>query len=196
MDSRESSRSEQVGEAFRPPAASVPPWLPTRKQNRLDLGVYREPGQFFVTTTTNDRKAWFQQPNIAEHCIDALRSACQDANFTLIAFCFMPDHVHFLVSAEGESDLVRLVKDFKQRTGWWFRNRYQAGGLKASPTSPDSRSSLWQKSFYDHILRREEDANQIVEYILENPVRAGLATSVNEYPYAWSLAGSPELVRA
>ncbi len=82
---------------------------------------------------------------------------------------------------------MRLVKEFKQGTGWWFRNIHQA--------SPDDKSSLWQKSYYDHILRREEDASQVVRYILENPIRAGLAASVDEYPYAWSAAAAPELVR-
>ena len=191
MPSEKQDRSEQVGEAFRPPATS----LPTRKQNRLDLDVYREPGRFFVTITTHNRRAWFQRPDVVGHCTKALRSACQDAGFTLSAFCFMPDHLHVLVTSEGRTDLVRLVKEFKQATAWWFRNIHQAGGLKASPTSPDNRPSLWQKSYYDHILRREEDVNQVVRYILENPIRAGLATSVDEYPYAWSAAAAPELVR-
>jgi len=195
MTPGENSRNGLVGEAFRPPAASLPRSLATRKQNRLDLDVYREPGRFFVTITTHSRLAWFQRPDVADHCTGALHSACQQAGFTLTAFCFMPDHLHFLVTSEGGTNLVLLVKDYKQRTGWWFRNRYEAGGLKASPTSSDERPALWQKSYYDHILRREEDANQIVRYILENPIRTGLATSVDEYPYAWSASDTPEPVR-
>jgi REP element-mobilizing transposase RayT len=102
----------------------------------------------------------------------------------------MPDHAHILVSTSQENDMVRLVQRFKQATGWWFRNRYSAGGLKASPTSNGARPSLWQKSYYDHILRREEDLGDIVKYILENPVSAGLSREVGNYPHAWSRYGS------
>ena len=112
----------------------------------------------------------------------------------LETYCLMPDHVHFLVATDAENDLVRFIHRFKQQTGWWFRNRYEAGGLKASPTSESDRPTLWQKSYYDHVLRRDEDTGDVVRYILENPVRAGLAVSASEYPYAWSVFSMPELV--
>ena len=182
-----------VGEAFRPPVTHVPPWMPTRKRNRLPLDAYQEPGPFFVTIGTEDRAKWFVQPQLVTYCIDALRLSCEAAGFDLLAYCFMPDHVHLLVETEAEgNDLIRLIHRFKQRTGWWFRNRYAAGGLKASPTGPSERPGLWQKSFHDHILRGEEAADEVIRYILENPVRAGLAASVGDYSYAWSAQGLPE----
>jgi len=185
-------RGSNVGEAFRPPATDLPPWLPTRKQNRLPPDVYRQPGRFFVTVSTQDRRPWFRQPEIAERCINALRAACEEKGLALEAYCFMPDHAHILVSTDVRSDLVGLVHGFKQQTGWWFRNRYAAGGLKASPTWSIERPSLWQKSYYDHVLRRGEDLRDVVRYILENPVRTGLAGSPEEYRYAWSASGVPE----
>jgi putative transposase len=175
-----------VGEAFRPPATVVPPWLPVRRRNRLPLDAYEEPGSYFVTVATYQRERWFTEPALTRVCIEDLHLACRTEGFVLEAFCFMPDHVHVLVSTEESRNLIRLVHRFKQRTGWWFRNRYGAGGLKASPTA-DRRPTLWQRSFYDHVLRRDEDEPGVVRYILENPVLAGLAPCVGEYPFAWSL---------
>jgi len=43
----------------------------------------------------------------------------------------------------------------------------------------------WQKGFFDHRLRDHESARQKAEYILENPVRAGLAESADAWPYRW-----------
>ena len=106
----------------------------------------------------------------------------------------MPDHVHLLVLTDAENDLVRLIHQFKQQTAWWFRNQPKAGGLKASPTSPTTRPNLWQKSYYDHVLRQDEDVADVVRYIWENPVRAGLVSSPNGYPYTWSAFGMPESV--
>lgn len=173
-----------------------PPWLPVRRQNRLDREVYQQPGTFFVTIGTHNRDRWFAHQEVARHCMDELKASSREHSFALIAYCFMPDHVHLLVSSEGDADLIRFVRDFKQRTGWWFRNRSHAGGLKASPTSTTDRPSLWQRSFYDHILRDEEDLEKVTWYILENPVHAGLAASFDEYPYTWSAASEAELARA
>ncbi len=178
-----------VGEAFRPPATGLPPWLPVRKRNRLDLNIYAQPGRFFVTIATERRRVWFRWTEIVQYCATELRAACKGEGFELLPYCFMPDHVHLLVATDDARDLVHLIHRYKQQTGWWFRNRYQAGGLKASPTGDPS---LWQKSYYDHVLRRDEEVAEVVGYILHNPVRAGLAASPSDYLYSWSVYGPPE----
>src|SRR3989304_3707280 len=43
-----------------PPPPGAPPWLPVRRRNRLNLDVYREPGRFFVTISTQGRRPWFR----------------------------------------------------------------------------------------------------------------------------------------
>jgi putative transposase len=195
MNKRDTGSGPNVGEAFRPPAAPLPAWLPTRQRNRLPLAVYRESGAFFLTIATAYRRPWFADAVIAQHCIAELQSSCETHRFGLLAYCFMPDHLHVLVSTEGGSDLVRLIHGFKQKTAWWFKNREAAGGLKASPTSGSPTvPRLWQKSYYDHVLRKDEDIAAIVRYIVENPVRAGLVTSLDEYPHRWNAYGVLEAV--
>jgi REP element-mobilizing transposase RayT len=81
----------------------------------------------------------------------------------------MPDHVHLLVLGRAESsNLVWFIQRFKQKTAFYFK---QASG-----------TSLWQQSFYDRVLRVEEDLVTVALYIFANPVRAGLASSQAEYP--------------
>jgi len=46
--------------------------------------------------------------------------------------------------------------------------------------------SLWQPGYHEHILRDEEVSDIVARYILENPVRAGLASQLGEYPFAGS----------
>lgn len=46
---------------------------------------------------------------------------------------------------------------------------------------------LWQKSYYDHVLRQEEDLQAVARYIWANPVRANLVQNTNDYPYPGSL---------
>jgi len=155
--------------------------LPTRKRNRLPLDNYQGARAYSVTISTCQRAPWFANVAVAEYCANALREATGQSSFQVYAYCFMPDHLHLLVGTDAEANLVGFVKSFKQSTGWWFHNRYLAGSLKASPTS------LWHKSYHDHVVRSEEDLLQIARYIVGNPVRAGLAESAEEYPFSGSL---------
>jgi REP element-mobilizing transposase RayT len=85
----------------------------------------------------------------------------------------MPDHAHLLLLGERlTSDLLRFVHRWKQKVGFLVR---RACGR-----------ALWQDGFYDHVLRDEEDSFRIAAYIVANPVRAGLANSITEYPYSGS----------
>jgi len=125
--------------------------LPIRKRNRLPLDNYQGAKAYSVTMTTYRRTPWFGDAAVAEYCVSALKEAAGQESFRVYAYCFMPDHLHLLVGADADADLIRFVKGFKQNTGWWFRNRHLSGSLKASPTS------LWHKSYHDHVVRAEED---------------------------------------
>ena len=155
--------------------------LPIRKRNRLPPDNYQGAKAYSVTITTHRRTPWFKDVAVAEHCVSALKEAAGQESFRVYAYCFMPDHLHLLVGTGADTDLISFVKRFKQATGWWFRNRYLSGSLKASPTS------LWHKSYHDHVVRSEEDLLQIAMYIVGNPVRAGLVESAAEYPFSGSL---------
>jgi len=51
----------------------------------------------------------------------------------------------------------------------------------------DTQRLLWQKSFYDHVLRQDEDVQHTVNYILGNPVRNQMVEQARDYPYSGSL---------
>ena len=83
-------------------------------------------------------------------------------------YLFMPDHVHLLLRGSSEeSNPLEAMYEFKQRSGFWLK-QHHAG-------------ARWQKDFYDHLLRWEEETGRRMPYILENPVRAGLCTDWKNY---------------
>jgi len=85
----------------------------------------------------------------------------------------MPDHVHVLTyGAALDADFTAFVKAFKQRSGYWYASRF---GRR-----------LWQAGYYDRILRSDEATEAVARYVLENPIRAGLARELGEYPFAGS----------
>ncbi|HUU56658.1 MAG TPA: transposase, partial [bacterium] len=89
---------------------------------------------------------------------------------------FMPDHVHLLVEGNEEADLIKFVREFKQRTAYNYK---KATGR-----------TLWQRSFYDRILRGDEGTQAVACYIWNNPVRKGVAASALEYPFIGSFVVS------
>ncbi|HLF76983.1 MAG TPA: transposase [Dehalococcoidia bacterium] len=144
------------------------------------MDEYRGAKAYLLTLATAGRAQIFTDGEIVEHCIAELRSVAEALHFDVLAYCFMPDHLHLLTAGiEADSYVVDFVKRFKQKTGFWFRRKFR-GGLKASP------AGLWQPSYHDHILRSDEALRNAALYILNNPIEAGLAGEVGDYPYAGS----------
>jgi len=82
----------------------------------------------------------------------------------------MSDHVHWLFQLGEYMDLSAAVKCFK------------VCYLRRINEHLNRQGALWQKSFYDHALRKEEDVRDVVRYIVANPMRAGLVKNVGDYP--------------
>jgi REP element-mobilizing transposase RayT len=140
---------------------------------RIDGFSYLGPYRYFVTCCTRDRRAVFIDVGIGEFVASQLRRTCRREKFALLAYCLMPDHAHVLVEGTSDtSDLRRLIKSAKQRSGQSFAARHS--------------QPLWQEGFHDRVLRHDEDSKQIARYIVENPVRAGLARSALDYPLSGS----------
>jgi REP element-mobilizing transposase RayT len=82
----------------------------------------------------------------------------------------MPDHVHVVAEGEHEdADMKRFVSAAKQSSGHYYKQAF------------DRR--LWQRYGYDRVLRSNESMKDVVAYVLENPVRAGLVEAVELYPF-------------
>jgi REP element-mobilizing transposase RayT len=80
----------------------------------------------------------------------------------------MPDHLHWLIADAKEMiKSVGRLKSYSTTVAW---QRGHSG-------------RLWQRSFWDHVLRKDEDISEVARYIIENPVREGLAQEARSYPY-------------
>ena len=85
----------------------------------------------------------------------------------------MPDHVHLLAEGRAEdSDCLRFIARAKQFSGFHYKAAFG--------------HRLWQRYSDEHTLRVDEAALSVARYILENPVRAGLAARIEDYPFSGS----------
>jgi putative transposase len=141
------------------------------KPIRLPKQHYIGRRSYFLTLCTRDRIPYFRSPRIARWLLETLQQLAAQRPFTLRAYCLMPDHLHVLLQGNSpSSDLLSFVKTFKYKTTFYFR-------VKTGKT-------LWQISFFDHILRTAEDLSKTAEYIRSNPVRARLVKRPQDYPYS------------
>ena len=82
----------------------------------------------------------------------------------------MPDHQHILLTGINEkANILGFIKAYKQTTGFWL--------------SKQQITARWQKDFFDHIVRKEENLVNVIKYILDDPVREGLVINWQDYPF-------------
>jgi REP element-mobilizing transposase RayT len=124
---------------------------------------------YFVTCCTASRQQLLANPTAHE----AIRSAWQRLPAWRIGrYVVMPDHVHFFVSPlERESDLSRCVQAFRS-----FVTKHLRPLGYPYP--------LWQREFFDHLLRSDESYDSQWEYVRQNPVHQRLVQSAEQWPYA------------
>ena len=148
---------------------------PTRKSNRLKNYDYSENGAYFVTFCVNNRKcllsrivgatpgrpAYARLTKLGEavdHAVSRIENLYPDVRVE--KYVIMPIHVHLLLMIDtlpGRPRVAPTVSRIIQQT------KGLATKLIGKP--------IWQKSFHDHIIRRESDYEMIWEYIDTNPAQ-------------------------
>jgi len=141
-----------------------------RKSPRLAHFDYVGPFAYSLTLVTRAQASVFAAEGVADATLDCLARSCARYGFSLHAYCLMPDHCHLLVSSHDGSCLQDFVRHFKQLSGYRYKREHGA--------------QLWQISYHDHVLRKDEDLLAAARYIWDNPVRAGFVLNRTEYPFS------------
>jgi putative transposase len=141
-----------------------------RKTIRLDRKLYQEKGQpFSITICTHNNIPLLREFEglIFQEVMEGSLGKKSD----LMATCVMPDHIHLLLAPISEN-LIDLIGKWKSYTTHLMWKKGYKG-------------KVWQRSFYDHALRKDEDLIKIAEYIVCNPVRKALVKEWRNYSYSW-----------
>jgi REP-associated tyrosine transposase len=116
---------------------------------------------------------WLQRAEIASLVEDALLYF-DNQRYRLLAWCVMPNHVHVVVELLGTHSLSRVVGGWKS-----FTAKQANAALKRS-------GSFWDSDYFDRYMRNEDHLFRTVEYVEQNPVKAGLCSTAADWP--WSSA--------
>ena len=104
--------------------------------------------------------------SVAEPVVQVLQFHEARATWHLHACVLMPDHLHFIATLPASTDLARVIADSK---------RYLAV----------RHAVRWQRGFHDRRLRRQEHYVAKLDYLRQNPVRAGLVQRWQDWPFFW-----------
>ena len=153
--------------------------LPKRKPIRIDNYDYSTPGSYFITVCNVNREKIFWNGvgadiirpqdvplsaagKIAEQGI--LQMAQHYENVAVDKYCVMPDHIHFILRIESDIG-GRIISAPTVST--------VVGSMKRWVSRQIGRP-IWQKSFYDHGIRNQQDYDEIWQYIENNPLKYAL----------------------
>lgn len=145
------------------------------KPHRLPDAAYHGRKAVAFTACETSRRPGFADGEIFGMVRETLAEAAERHGCSVPIFCLMPDHLHVLMLGLADDSRPRLAMNrFKQKSGEWL-----------AAHRPDL---VWQRDFYDRIVRQKEGYENVARYIALNPVRAGLADDVYGWPYTGSIA--------
>jgi len=143
-----------------------------RRPHRFPGFSYRGQYRYLLTFCTANRVPLFASTELVQTALARIRQTSREEGFAIVAYCFMPDHMHMVVTGQNpDADLRRFAKIAKQRVVYSLRETHGVRGV-------------WQEGFHDWILRPEQSIDEAIRYVLENPVRAGLVKQASDFRHS------------
>lgn len=146
--------------------------LPERRHLRRLERNYTGTPVYLITICVAGRRPGFQDHALARCAIEAVTKTRLDLSWLVGRYVLMPDHLHMFCSPVApDCELSEFV-----------------GRLKSVSTRAASACGwhgvLWQKEFHDHLLRGFGSYERKWQYVLQNPVRAGLCEHASDWPWS------------
>ena len=159
--------------------------LPKRKPLRMSHYDYSAPGAYFLTFCTHNRKPFLSRIVGAIHespqtqltdcgriVQEIIENLPDHLPVTIDQFVIMPNHIH-LIAAITEEDMQRAIRESPLRSRSVMSKLI--GYIKMNGSKAIRRRcgdmTVWQRGYYDHVIRNKEDYLALAEYIQTNPLR-------------------------
>jgi putative transposase len=139
---------------------------------RLPEDAYFQTGYpCHITICSLNGKPIFGLKEFTLHCMELLESLCDKFEIQIYVYCFMPEHIHIILTVEGPKSIIELVQAFKGKS---TIESYKFG----------YQERIYQTRFFDRFIRTNQSLENEIRYVLENPVRRGLVESYRDYPFS------------
>ena len=144
-----------------------------RKHLKRLGGVWENHPRYFITACIYDRKPLLASPAVHDVLRTHWAKSLDLYGWAIGSYVIMPDHVHFFCTdADGATSLSRMIGAWKQ----W--------SAKELCSTLNIQAPVWQKEFFDHLLRSDESYSEKWNYVRENPVRAELVANADDWEFS------------
>ena len=137
----------------------------------------------FFTVVTYKRLPLFEDENVRRLLRKAFQNTKQKYPFRQIAICLLPDHIHCIWILPENDDNYSIRWSSIKSTFTRLFNCEDQNNVTASLREKREKG-IWQRRFWDHMIRNEEDMQRHVDYIHYNPVKHGLAKTPREWKWS------------
>ena len=129
---------------------------------------------YHVTSRTNNKVKVFENRLGRKIMLIILEEAKEKFGFQLVNFCIMPNHIHLLIKPADGTNLIKIIQWIKTNSAKCW-NRINV-----------SSDHLWGERFFSRIIKNEDELETVIDYIDQNPVKAGLVSE----PSDWIASGA------
>jgi putative transposase len=155
--------------------------------------LYTNGATYFITQVTYQRQPWLCSEVGRIALREALQHVCQQHPFEIDAIVLLPDHFHTLLTLPADDSNFSLRMRLIKR----YVTKYYGKKLAIDLGTSESRiarkeGNLWQRRFWEHLIRDETDFTNHCNYIHYNPVRHGLC----DRPQAWAFSSIHRFVKS
>ena len=146
----------------------------------------REGGTYFFTVNTYHRQPILTDVLIRQALREGIDKARQTLPFKIAAWVLLPDHLHCIWTLPPEDANFSARWAVVKRCVSKCCAAQRIGAWDAPYTSRRIRkeSGIWQRRFWEHMIRDEDDFKRHVDYIHWNPVKHGHVRKVSDWPYS------------
>ncbi len=147
--------------------------------------VYVPGGTYFFTLVTYNRAPFLTLPKSRDALRESWKKVHDSFPFELLAFCLLPEHLHCIWKLP-ENDFNYPLRWQKIKEG--FTRQINKGMFPESGISRSRRlkreALVWQRRFWEHTIRDQEDFRRHFDYVHFNPVKHGLVKKVKDWPWS------------
>ncbi|MEN6448879.1 MAG: transposase [Thermoguttaceae bacterium] len=144
------------------------------------------PGGTYFFTLVTERRRPILVTDLARRCLhDAIDEVRGDWPFELVAIVLLPDHLHAIWTLESGDD--RYAIRWKRIKEEFTRRYLERGGEELPPNASRLRHQergIWQRRYWEHCVRDEDDLKQCVDYIHWNPRKHSYVSNVRDWPWS------------
>jgi len=142
-------------------------------------------GTWFFTVVSYQRRAFLCDPPVRAALTSAIRRVRIKYPFKINAWVLLPDHFHCVWTLpQGDSNYSLRISLLKRAVTLQCKSLVAAAGTRSASRLKHREATVWQRRFWEHLIKDTNDLRQHLDYIHYNPVKHGHCQDPADWPYS------------